>query len=325
MQMHYTGKIAGGRAAFDGTHAADGVWYFHKGGAWRVSGTPTYAELAGAINEPIHVCGADVYLGGDMPRACGTICSDDPPAGLSSITVWPDGSSVYFAEPDQRFGSLNIAVSMVGVLVLACFLGLSSVITATAARKGASVRIWYGGVLKDVAFVLAGSALWAIMEEAPHPGATVPSTQVHAVHFVTVSVASAIVVGAFNEGRVLSLSPPHDCMLPFALIGRAAFEVICLLAIAVVSPIMPAVAFAATVQLSIGTAIAGIVCRDVAAAAAGVAGDLLLLSGLGSAIALAVPFCVDMAAVPVGTELAIATALMVNVGVAAVVATRGWH
>lgn len=323
--MHYTGKIAGGRAAFDGTNVADGVWYFHKGGAWRVTGTPTYAELAGAINEPIHVCGDDVYLGGDMPRACGTVCSAGPPAGRSSRTVWPDGSSVFFAEPDQQFGSLNVAISMVAVVVLACFLGLSSVVTATAIRKGASVSIRYGGILKDTAFVLAGSVLWAVVEDAGHPGTAVPATSLHMVHFVTVSVASAVVVGAFNEGRIVSLAPPHGAVIGHALLGRAAFEVICLLAIALVSPIMPAVAFAATVQMAIGIAVAAIVCRDTAAAAAGFAGDLLLLSGLGSAVSLAVPFCVDMAAVPVGTEFAVAAALMAHVGVGAVVATRAWH
>jgi hypothetical protein len=337
--MGYTGRIKNGAAIFDGTQTIDGPldWYAAKGGVFTLDGTPTFAELAAAISEAVHVCGGDVYLGGDMPEACGSTCLgvDGPPGG--GRTVYPDGTTVMWSA--DGVSGVSTAMAAFAVLALAAFLGISSEISdVAAAGLDAPVAIRYGGMIKDVALVLAFQIIWhEMIVHSPHPNLSVvfaSSDLYHWTHFVTVSICSGIVAVSFNQGRLFAIGGHSSVPLAHALIGRAAFETICLLGVALIGPILPAAAFAAVLQLGIGVSITAIVVRDVCAAyvlcptmgfGTALVGDILLLLSIACGALLAVPFCVDTSAVPVGLELTVALALVVQVGaVASIYAVTVW-
>lgn len=330
--MVYAGRLANGVALFRGaTLEAPTSWYFPKGGTFYVSGAPTYAELAAAINEPVHLCNGDIYLGGAMPTGCGGACRVD--GGGPAQSVWGDGSSVSYADPQSP--AMASAVAIAGLFALAGFLGISSEVSTCARAGQPAIHVQYGPLIKDVALVLAGQVLWSeAITQTSHPSITIvlSASVYHAVHFTTAAVASAIVAGAFNNGRLFVLAPPGDVPVAQALLGRAAFEVVCLMSIALIGPIMPAQAFAAVTQVSTALGVAAIVSRDVVAChfyaptiGTRIAADLLLISSLASATLLAVPFCVDTAAVPVGLELLVAWTIVVQVSAAAAIfAYRSW-
>lgn len=332
--MGYTSRLRGGAGVFDGTaDVSPSRWYFPKGGSFAVSGSPTYGELAAAISEAVHVCGRDVFLGGSMPETCGGVCLgvNATPTGVS--TVLPDGTTVVYAA--GAVGAYATGIAVVAVLALAAFLGISAEITAAAAAGAARpppIVIRYGGVIKDVGLLIAFQIMWnETVSLAPHPFLAVvfeSHAVYHGVHFATAAVASGIVAGAFNRGRLFAVGGTSRVGLGHALLGRAAFETICLLGVGVVGPIMPAVQFAAVIQLAVGLAMTAITVRDVCAArllcpqlplGAALAGDLLLLLAVGSGALLALPFCVDATAVPVGLEVTVAVALVLQVGAAAAV------
>jgi hypothetical protein len=330
--MGYTGRIRGGATIFDGSQAIDGPTdvYFAKGGVFTLDGTPTFMELAAAISEPVHVCGGDVYLGGDMPQACGSKCLGvGGAADQGGQTVYPDGTTIMWSS-DGATG-LSTAMAAFAVLALAAFLGISSEISAVAsARRDAPVTIRYGGVIKDTALIIAFQIMWnEIITQSPHPSMSIvfaTASVYHWTHFATAAVCSGIVASSFNQGRLFAIGGQSSVPLAHALLGRAAFETICLLGVALVGPILPAAAFAAVFQLGIGVSITAIAVRDVCAAhvlcpsmgfGTALVGDVLLLLSVATGALLAVPFCADTSAVPVGLELTIAVALIVQVGAAA--------
>jgi hypothetical protein len=333
--MGYVGRIANGVVHFGGQVLEQpATWYFPKGGTFEVSGTPSYAELAASLNEPVHLCNGDLYLGGSMPAACGGRCVvGGVPTGTVGASVWGDGSSVSYAAAPSR--GLSSALAMVGLVALASFLGISSEVSTQTRAGSGKIHVVYGAVIKDVALVLGAQVLWGeAITQMPHPSvsAVVSGSVYHAVHFVAAAVASTVVAGAFNKGRLFVLAGAGEVSLDQALLGRAGFEVVCLLSIALVGPIMPAQSFAAVTQLATAIGIVAIVSRDVAAChlrdpsfGTKVAADLLLLSSAASATLLAVPFCVDTPAVPVGLELVVAGSIIFQVGAAAAIfAHRSW-
>jgi len=303
----YIGRIKQGIHIFDGTPVAEGTWYFSKGGAFQVSGAPTVAELSAAISAPVHACGDDLYLGGDMPEAC----------------CWEKASD---------FGTAT-GVAAFAVVALAAFLGISREIT----HQTGLLEVRYGGIIKDVGIVMAAQIIWnEIITQAAHPftAVIIDLTLYHWTMFFTATVASGIVAAVFNASASTNI---YLCMITVdnihhdvrhlpggrAVLGRAAFEILCLLTVGLVSPIMPAPAFSSILQLATGFGIAAISARDATEASCRgltlgeqVATDALLLGSFASSCFLAMPFCTDTFAVPVGLEIGVAVALIFQVSCA---------
>jgi len=256
----------------------------------------------------------------------------------SHLTVHPDGStSLYISD---GISNINVIMSVAAVVALALFVGVSKEISND---PHASLVLRYGGILKDVSILFTTQNIWnEIVTMRPHPslGLTLPQNALSQYHLLMVAanaVSLAIVTVAYNGGHFVGIHCTYNHVAtippPFTLLGRSAFEIICLLTVGTVGPILPAQEFAGILQLAIGLSIAVIASRDCTAAkfiapisiAARITIDAYWMICAIVAVFLTVPFCVDCWAVPVGSEIGVAVCFVGHASaIGCIYAVRHW-